>query len=343
MKKLIVCALALSMVASTMLMGCGKKEASESVAAETGAVAEESKSAEAELNFPTKNIEFVVASAAGGGSDLLARALASEMKLDQPVVVVNRTGAGGTIGTAEVASAKPDGHTILLGMVGPFETQPHLLDVQYSIDDFRYISALTYEPLFLVVPADSPWNSLEDMKNDILASGKTLKFGSSSQGSMPHLAQEVLYKNMGIPAEHIPFDGSNPAVVALLGGNIEALSAHLGEIHSYVDSGELKILGVYSPERVELAPDVPTMKEQGYDMDISGIKFVAIGKDVPEEVVAFLTKKVEEAKKSENFQNFLASNYSMVNNATEEEIKAQLERESEIYKGVIEELGLKEQ
>lgn len=294
-------------------------------------------------DFPTHDIQFLVGSAAGGGSDLLARALASAIDLPQPVVVVNRTGAGGTIATAEVASAEPDGYTMLLGMVGPFETQPHLLDVNYTIDDFQYISMLSVEPLFLAVRTDSPWNSLEDMKEEFAAgTGNTLHFGSSSQGSMPHLAQEVLYQKMGISAEHIPFDGANPAVVALLGGHIDALSAHLGEIHSYVDSGELKILGVYSPERSELMPDVPTMKEQGYDMDVSGIKFVAIGKDVPENVVAVLKDAIEKAKASDEFQKFLESNYSLASKATNEEIRDQLERESEMYKTIIEDLGLRE-
>lgn len=294
------------------------------------------------LDFPTKNIEFIVGSAAGGGSDLLARALASELKLSEPVVIVNRTGAGGTIATTEVKNAKPDGHTILLGMVGPFETQPHLLNVQYTTDDFHYISALTTEPLFLAVRADAKWNTLQDLKNTFdINSGKTLKFGSSSQGSMPHLAQEILYRAMGISAKHIPFDGANPAVVALLGGHIGALSAHLGEIHSYVDSGELKILGVYSPERVELMPNVPTMKEQGYDMDMSGIKFVAISKNVPENIVEFLHNAIEKAKQSETFQTFLKANYSLINNSSEQEIKEQLERESSMYQAIIKELGLR--
>lgn len=146
---------------------------------------------------------------------------------------------------------------------------------------------------------------------------------------------------MSISAKHIPFDGANPAVVALLGGHIDALSAHLGEIHSYVDSGELKILGVYSPERVELMPNVPTMKEQGYDMNMSGIKFVAISKNVPENIVEFLHKAIENAKHSETFQTFLKANYSLVNNSSEQEIKEQLERESSMYQGIIKEIGLR--
>jgi len=294
------------------------------------------------VDFPTRNIEFVVASAAGGGSDLLARALSAEIKLSQPVVVVNRTGAGGTIGTTEAKNAKPDGHTILLGMVGPFETQPHLIDVQYTLDDFRYVSALTYEPLFLAVKADAPWNSIQDLKEAFAeGSGNTLKFGSSSPGSVPHLAQEILYKKMGISAEHVPFDGSNPAVVALLGGHIGAISAHLGEINNYVTSGELKILGMYSSERSDLAPDVPTIKEQGYDIDISAVKFVAVSSAVPDEIVEALRAAIDEAKNTDAFKEFLALNFSASNDMTEEELKAQLTRESEMYKSIVEELGLK--
>jgi tripartite-type tricarboxylate transporter receptor subunit TctC len=294
------------------------------------------------VKYPTRNIEFIVASAAGGGSDLLARALAREMKLSQPVVVINRTGAGGTIGTTEVKNAKPDGHTMLLGMVGPFETQPHLLDVQYTLDDFRYIAALTYEPLFLAVKSNAPWNSVQDLKNAFTqGNGKTLKFGSSSLGSVPHLAQEVLYKKMNISADHVPFQGANPAVVALLGGHIQALSAHLGEINNYVTSGELKILGIYSPERSDLAPDVPAIKEQGYDIDISAVKFVAVSAAVPDEIVNILQKAVIDAKNSAAFKEFLKLNYSAPNDISEAELKAQLKRESEMYGAIIEEQNLK--
>jgi tripartite-type tricarboxylate transporter receptor subunit TctC len=276
--------------------------------------------------YPTRNIEFIVASAAGGGSDLLARALAKEMNLSHPVVVVNRTGAGGTIGTTEAKNAKPDGHTILLGMVGPFETQPHLLDVQYTLDDFRYIAALTYEPIFLAVKADAPWNSVQDLKNAFArGGGKTLKFGSSSPGSVPHLAQEVLYKALNISADHVPFNGANPAVVALLGGHIQALSAHLGEINNHVISGELKILGIYSSERFELAPNVPTIKEQGYDVNISAVKFVAVSSAVPDEIVNIIRKTVIEAKNSPAFLKFLKLNYSTPNDISEAELKTQLD------------------
>jgi tripartite-type tricarboxylate transporter receptor subunit TctC len=292
--------------------------------------------------YPTRNIEFIVASAAGGGSDLLARALAREMKLSQPVVIVNRTGAGGTIGTTEAKNAKPDGHTILLGMVGPFETQPHLLDVQYTLDDFRYIAALTYEPIFLAVKADAPWNSVQELKSAFArGGGRTLKFGSSSPGSVPHLAQEVLYKALDISSSHVPFNGANPAVVALLGGHIEALSAHLGEINNHVSSGELKILGVYSPERFELVPNVPTIKEQGYDIDISAVKFVAVSSAVPDEIVDIIKKAVVEAKNSPAFKKFLRLNYSIPNDISETELKAQLKRESEMYGLVIKEQNLK--
>jgi len=258
--------------------------------------------------------------------------------------VVNRTGAGGAIGTMDALTAKPDGHTILLGMVGPFETQPHLLDVQYNLDDFRYISALTYEPLFLVVKADAPWSSVQELKDAFASgSGNTLKFGSSSQGSVPHLAQEVLYKQLNISADHVPFDGANSAVVALLGGHIDALTAHLGEINNYVSSKELKILGVYSPERSELAPDVPTIKEQGYDIDISATKFIAVNSQVPDEIVEVIRSAVEEAKNSDSFKEFLKVNYSTPNDISEEDLKAQLKRESEMYRVVIEQLGLKNQ
>jgi tripartite-type tricarboxylate transporter receptor subunit TctC len=293
-----------------------------------------------EAAFPSRPIEFYVASAAGGGSDLIARALANEMKLSKSVVVVNKGGAGGTIGTTEVAKSVPDGHTMLLGMVGPFQTQPHLNKLQYTVDDFRHISVLTYEPLYLIVPTSTGWNTVEDMKQGVLKLGRQLKYGSSGAGSVPHLAQAILYKQMGIAAEHVPFEGANPAVMALLGGHIDCISAHMGEVISHVKSGSVKVIGIYSPERFELAPDVATLKEQGYDIDISAIKFVSVPKDVPDATVAILVDAIKKAKDTPAFKEFVKANYSGPSDMTEAEIMEYLKRGSEQYKVIIKESGL---
>jgi tripartite-type tricarboxylate transporter receptor subunit TctC len=293
-----------------------------------------------ETVFPSRPIEFYVASAAGGGSDLIARALANEMKLGQSVVVVNKGGAGGTIGTTEVAKSEPDGHTMLLGMVGPFQTQPHLNKLQYTVDDFRHISVLTYEPLYLAVPTATGWTTVEQMKQGVAKLNRQLKYGSSGAGSVPHLAQAILYREMGIAAEHVPFEGANPAVMALLGGHIDCITAHLGEVISHVKAGTLKLIGIYSPERFEMAPEVATLKEQGYDIDISAIKFVSVPKNVPDNVVAILKKAIDDAKNTPAFKEFVKANYSGPSDMTEAEIMAYLKQGSDQYKDIIKDLGL---
>ncbi len=291
------------------------------------------------VDFPTDTIEMIVCSTAGGGSDLLARALAESVQMPKPMVIVNRAGAGGTLGTTEVAKSKADGYTLLLGMVGPFETQPHLLDVQYSIDDFRYITGLTNEEFYLAVKSDSGIKSIEDLV--AAYKDKELSFGSSSVGSVPHLAQEYLFKELGLSAKNIPFSGSNEVIVNLIGGHIDAAAAQYGELVNYVESGELTLIGMFSKERSEMAPDVPTITEQGYDVAFSAIKFVAAPKDTPEEVVTYLREQFEQAKQTESFTSFLDNIKTAPCNLSEDEIKAQLTSESEIYGELIDQLGLK--
>lgn len=292
-------------------------------------------------DYPNQTVEMIVCSTAGGGSDVLARALAESLEMPETMVIVNRAGAGGTIGTMEVSMAKPDGYTLLLGMVGPFETQPHLLDVQYSIDDFRYIAGLTEETFFVAVKTDSGITNIDELK--AAYADKTLMFGSSSTGSVPHLAQEYLFKEIGLNATHIPFNGSNDAIVSLLGGHIDSITAQYGELVSFVNSGELRLLATYSPERVATAPEVPTLKEQNVDVAISAIKFVAAPKDTPDEIVAYLSEAIETAKLSDSFQTYLTNTQSTVCNLDEAAIKAQLTAESDIYGELIRTLGLDQQ
>ena len=297
---------------------------------------------EGAAGYPSRNIEFIVGSTAGSGSDLMARALAMEMKLSQPIIVVNRAGAGGTVATTEVKNARADGHTILYGAVGPFVTQPHLLDIQYSLDDFRYIAPLAYEPLFLAVKADSPWKTPRDLNNAFAkGGGQTLKFGSSSPGSVPHLAQEVLFKQMNISADHVPFPGDNEAIIALLGGHIQALTAHVGGLIKHVEAGELRLLGIYSPNRFELTPNVPTLKEQGYDINLSAYRFIAVSKALPNDIVGIIEKAANEAKNTPSFIEFLKRIYALPYNISEAELTAQIKRDNQMYGVVIKELGLK--
>ncbi|SFP90782.1 tripartite tricarboxylate transporter substrate binding protein [Salibacterium halotolerans] len=293
------------------------------------------------VDYPTQPIEIIVPWAAGGSSDQTARALAEAMSsnINQDVTVTNREGAGGTIATAEVAQTQPDAHTILLDAVGVFTTQPHLKNVQYSIDDFKAISGLTYEPIVLAVNADSPWDSLDDLITE-KKSDTQISYGHSGAGGLPDLAQAAFFNQAGINAESIAYDGQNPAVSALLGGHVDTIAAHPGSIMQHVDSGDIKILGVFSPERFEKLPDVPTFKEKGYSIDMSVWKFLLVSQETSDEVKNKLTSIVNDAMASDQFQQFLKDANLTEQSLSGEEVIERLKKNKSQHGKIIENMGL---
>lgn len=290
-------------------------------------------------DYPSKTIEIVVPWSAGGSSDLTARALAEAMNdvVDQSVVVTNREGAGGTIATTEVATQQPDAHTILFNAVGVFTTQPHLTEVQYSIDDFKAISGLTYEPIVLVVNSDSKWETLDDLIED---TGSRITYAHSGAGGLPDLAQADFFNQAGINAEGVAYDGQNSAITALLGGHVDTVAGHPGSIMQHVESGDLRILGIFSPERFEQLPDVPTFEEKGFPIDMSVWKFLLVSEETPDNVVERLTEIVQEAMKSEDYKQFLETANLTPQEVNGEEVMERLEEQNKQHGEVIENMGL---
>src|SRR5690625_3723891 len=239
------------------------------------------KGSDVESDFPSKTIEVVVPWSAGGSSDLTARALAEARNevVDQNVVVTNREGAGGTIATTEIETNQPDAHTILFNGVGVFTTQPHLTEVQYSIDDFKAISGLTYEPIVLVVNSDSKWETLDDLIED---TESRITYAHSGAGGLPDLAQAAFFNQTGITAESVAYEGQNPAITALLGGHVDTVAGHPGSIMQHVEAGDLRILGIFSPDRFDQLPEVPTFEEKGFPIDMSVWKFLLVSKETPD-------------------------------------------------------------
>lgn len=314
--------------AFALLAGCGSNGGSE----------ESSGGEEPSVDYPNKPIEIVVPWSAGGSSDQTARALAEAMSanIDQNVSVVNREGAGGTTATSEIAQQQPDAHTILLDAVGVFTTQPKLNDVQYSIDDFKAVSGLTYEPIVLFVNADSSWDSLDDL---IEEEGR-VNYGHSGAGGLPDLAQASFFDQAGIEAESVAFEGQNPAVTALLGGKVDTVAAHPGDVMQHVESGDLKALGVFSPERYDELPDVPTFEEKDFPIDMSVWKFLLVSQETSDEVLEELKSIVEEAMNEDEYQEFLETANLTPEPIDGEEVKNRLEKNKEEHGEAIDNMGL---
>lgn len=221
-----------------------------------------------EAAFPTKPVELVITFPAGGSTDLMLRPVAdaASSTLGQQVVVVNKPGGSGTIGTGEVARAKSDGYTVLALLAGPGATQPHQGDVPYKMEDFEPLLQVFSNPLFLVTRGDGPWKTAKEFADDAKRRPEEIKFGATPVGGMPHLVMEMLGRAGGFKVTTVPFPGAAPAMTALLGGHIDAVSVHPGDVAAYLGDGRVRILGVYEPERLKEFPDVPTMREQGFDV-----------------------------------------------------------------------------
>ncbi|MDQ7955024.1 MAG: tripartite tricarboxylate transporter substrate binding protein [Rhodocyclaceae bacterium] len=245
--------------------------------------------AAAQSDFPSKPIELLVPYQPGGGTDALARAFADASRkfIQQSIVVVNKPGAGGAIGWQEVINAKPDGYKLAVLTV-ELLTLPHLGLAKFKYDDFQPIAQLNADPAAITVKAEAPWNTIEEFLAEAKKKPDSVRVGNSGNGSIWHLAAAALEDKTGTKFNHIPFQGAAPAVLALMGGHIEAVAVSPAEVTTYVQAGKLKTLMVMADKRVKGFEKVPTAKEKGIDLSIGTWRGLGAPKNTPPEVMAKL-------------------------------------------------------
>ncbi len=218
--------------------------------------------------YPSKPIRFVVPFAPGGSTDLLARFLAQHLAaplLGQTVVVDNRAGAGGVVGAEIAARAPADGYTIMLGSAGPLTINPNIRDkTPYdTLRDFAPITLATVSPFTLVVHPGSPAKTVKELIALAKAKPGELNYGSAGNGSVGHFSTEQFMALTGIKLLHVPYKGAGPAVTDLLGGRLNLMFENLPTILPHVRSGKLRMLAVGTKQRSALAPEFPTVAEEG--------------------------------------------------------------------------------
>ena len=225
----------------------------------------------AQTNYPTKPINLIIQAAPGGLSDLTARTVGSVVSevLGVPVLFTNRPGAAGAVAMTYVKESRPDGYTI--GYVPVELAMVEALGYAQDLNphSFDLICASNIAPATITVRADSGWETLDDLIEWCKANPGKLRVGNSGTGSIWYVAGASFAKAAGIEVNHVPFDGAAPAVAALLGKHIDMVPVSEMEVRSGVESGELRILAVFSSERSQCNPDVPTMKELGYDITVA--------------------------------------------------------------------------
>lgn len=246
--------------------------------------------AAAQNAWPTKPITMIVPFPPGGLADLVARPVAEAMsrELGQPVVIENKAGAGGGIGMSQVAKAKPDGYTVLMALssltVIPEADAVLARAPMFALADLRPIARYTADPTVLAVRADAPWKTAQQFVDDAKKRPGVLNYGSSGNYGTMHVPMEILAQNAGMKMTHVPFTGAGPAVVALLGGQIDAVSTGPATVLQQVKAGKLRVLAHWGNEQLGALPDVPSLKSAGYNAEYAQWSGLFIPKDTPEAV-----------------------------------------------------------
>ena len=258
--------------------------------------------------FPDKPVNVICPWTAGGGTDVLLRALSKEAEkfLGQTINVVNQTGGAGAIGHNAIRAARPDGYTI--GMI-TFELNslPPQGLVPFTWKDFDPVMLINTDAAALTVRADAPYSTVRGFMDHARANPGEITIGNSAPGSVWHIAAGLAAEKTGVNVKHVPFNGAQPAVTALVGGHIKAVAVSVAEVRSQVQAGNLKILGVMSAERDKIFPNVPTFKEQGVDVQFATWRGLAFPKGVPAANRAKVADAYKKAFETKEFKEFAAN------------------------------------
>jgi tripartite-type tricarboxylate transporter receptor subunit TctC len=246
--------------------------------------------ATAQAPFPSKPITMIVPFPPGGLADIVARPVAEAMsrELGQPVVIENRGGAGGGIGMGVAAKAPADGYTILLAL-SSFSVIPEADALlgrapMYSFSALRPIARFTADPTVLAVRAEAPWKTVKDFVEDAKKRPGAINYGSSGNYGTMHVPMEILAQNAGLKMTHVPFTGAAPAIVALLGGQIDAVSTGPATVLQHVKAGKVRVLAHWGNGRLDALPDVPALKDAGYNAEYAQWSGLFIPAATPEPI-----------------------------------------------------------
>lgn len=296
-------------------------------------------------NYPTGPLRIVVPFVPGGGTDILARLIGQKLNeaWAQPVVVENRPGAGGTVGTALVAKAAGDGHTILVMPAGYAAHGSLYKNLSYTPErDLAPVSRLASGPLVLVVHPSLPANSVKELIALAKKHPGEINFGSAGAGTLPHLSAELFSSTSGIRMVHIPYKGAGAAVTDVLAGRVPVYFMNILQSLSLIKAGRLRALGVTTPERTPIAPEIPAIAEAGLaGYDMTNWYGMLVPAKTPREVIARLNAEVVRILKLPELRSRLADDGMMVVASTPGEFSEFLTREIAKLARVIEAAGIK--
>lgn len=286
--------------------------------------------------FPTGPVNLTVGQAAGGSTDLIARALAegASKNLGKPVPVVNKPGANGALATKEVAGKAADGQELVLLTASLITITPLAVSASeaVNVDDLDIIAGLSQDDYVLVASPGSGFKSFKD----VTGAGRNITFGTTGVGTGSQLAQKVLFKQANVQGTDVPFDSGKPALTAALGNQVELTTIQLGEAMPQIAAGKVAPLLVFSEDRTTFLPDTPTAKEAGYDVPVAQYRAVAAPKGTPQDVKDKLLASFQETFKTDSYKEFNKKNMLTPKEISGEEVVKEWKGYAAKYKELVE-------
>lgn len=293
--------------------------------------------------YPSKPIELISPTGAGGGSDLVARMVADivarEKLLPQPMVVVNKPGGGGAIGVSYTAGKRGDPYTVVQATT-TLLTVPIRTGLDVGLDKFQTLGAIGVDLNALVVREDSPYRTLKDFLNAARANPKTINVAITFPGGSAHGLMYRLEKLSGAKFNTVSFKSGTDAVTAVLGGHVHATAENLGEIMPHVETKKLRILGIPAGKRPAGLPDIATMKEQGFDVHAGALRGFVAPAGIPRDAVKLLEGVFAKVHKSAAWRDYMARNMYEDVYMNAEELGRYLAAQQPEYLQFLTEMGL---
>jgi tripartite-type tricarboxylate transporter receptor subunit TctC len=300
--------------------------------------------AQAQADYPNKPIRIIVPYAAGGSTDFVARLVAAELQkaLGQTVVIENRAGASGNVGTVAVARAAPDGYTLLIN-TSSFMTNTSLFKPSPydAIKEFEPIADIASSPTAIAANVNAGLNTMKDIIDQAKADPQKLNYGTGGPGSIPHLTMEQLKLKTGINITHVPFGGGGPAMQAALAGTIQLTAGNLANMMGQLESGALKGVAITSATRWKELPNIPTLVESGFpDFVMDGTHILVAPAGTPAAIIERLGKETIAAITQPEVAARIRKAGLNVEAGGPAQLKARIAKEVVEFRQLVEKIGL---